>query len=171
MLGSRGFTRPMVRTGGRLRPPEPRRLQRPAAAADRRRARSGDPGLQRHGSQAGGPPAHARIAAAGHRGPAEPPAAGRALPAGAGHCRHSASTATKPAATITIILRSRKIRSGAAAVVVGDVSGHGAQAALLMASARAALRLRASLPGSLAEIVADVNRQFTIGCEATAAPS
>ena len=51
--------------------------------------------------------------------------------------------------------------AGPAAVVVGDVSGHGAQAALLMASARAALRLRASLPGSPAEIVADVNRQFT----------
>jgi sigma-B regulation protein RsbU (phosphoserine phosphatase) len=48
-----------------------------------------------------------------------------------------------------------------AAVVVGDVSGHGAHAALLMASARAALRLRASLPGSPAEIVTDLNRQFT----------
>jgi sigma-B regulation protein RsbU (phosphoserine phosphatase) len=52
-------------------------------------------------------------------------------------------------------------RTGAAAVVVGDVSGHGVQAALLMASARAALRLRVSLPGSLSEIVADVNRQLT----------
>ncbi|MCU0604502.1 MAG: SpoIIE family protein phosphatase [Desulfobacterales bacterium] len=52
-------------------------------------------------------------------------------------------------------------RTGAAAVVVGDVSGHGVQAALLMASARAALRLRVSLPGSLPEIVADVNRQLT----------
>jgi sigma-B regulation protein RsbU (phosphoserine phosphatase) len=51
--------------------------------------------------------------------------------------------------------------TGPAAVVVGDVSGHGAHAALLMASARAALRLRASLPGSPAEIVADLNRQFT----------
>jgi sigma-B regulation protein RsbU (phosphoserine phosphatase) len=52
------------------------------------------------------------------------------------------------------------------AVVVGDVSGHGVHAALLMASARAALRLRASLPGRPAEIIADVNRQFTsdVGC-------
>jgi sigma-B regulation protein RsbU (phosphoserine phosphatase) len=51
--------------------------------------------------------------------------------------------------------------TGPGAMVVGDVSGHGAQAALLMASARAALRLRASLPGSPAEIVTDLNRQFT----------
>ena len=50
---------------------------------------------------------------------------------------------------------------GAAAVVVADVSGHGVYAALLMASARAALRLRATLPGGPAEIIADVNRQFT----------
>jgi sigma-B regulation protein RsbU (phosphoserine phosphatase) len=58
---------------------------------------------------------------------------------------------------------------GAAAVVVGDVSGHGVQAALLMASARAALRLRASLPGSPAQIIADVNRQFASDVEASGA--
>jgi sigma-B regulation protein RsbU (phosphoserine phosphatase) len=58
---------------------------------------------------------------------------------------------------------------GAVAVVVGDVSGHGAHAALLMASARAALRLRASLPGRPAQIIADVNRQFTADVESSGA--
>jgi sigma-B regulation protein RsbU (phosphoserine phosphatase) len=45
-------------------------------------------------------------------------------------------------------------------VVVGDVSGHGISSAITMATARAFLRLRASLPGTLGEIVADVNRKF-----------
>jgi sigma-B regulation protein RsbU (phosphoserine phosphatase) len=51
--------------------------------------------------------------------------------------------------------------SGPGTIVVADVSGHGAHAALLMASARAGLRLRASLPGTAADIVADVNRMFS----------
>ena len=46
-------------------------------------------------------------------------------------------------------------------IVVGDVSEHGIPSALLMSSARAFLRLRAALPGDLAQIVADVNRLFT----------
>lgn len=42
--------------------------------------------------------------------------------------------------------------------LVGDVSGHGLDAALLMATARAFLRMRANQPGSPAEAVTDVNR-------------
>jgi sigma-B regulation protein RsbU (phosphoserine phosphatase) len=45
-------------------------------------------------------------------------------------------------------------------VVVGDVAGHGIPAALLMATARGFLRLRASMPGNLSEAVADVNGAF-----------
>jgi sigma-B regulation protein RsbU (phosphoserine phosphatase) len=50
---------------------------------------------------------------------------------------------------------SRKI-----GIVVGDVSGHGISSALLMASARAFLRQRVSLPGTLGEIISDVNSQL-----------
>jgi sigma-B regulation protein RsbU (phosphoserine phosphatase) len=46
-------------------------------------------------------------------------------------------------------------------VAVGDVSGHGIPAALLMATVRSALRQRASHPGSMDRIMADVNRQIT----------
>lgn len=42
-------------------------------------------------------------------------------------------------------------------VVVGDVVGHGIGAALLMASVRALVRCRSELPGSLVEVVRDVN--------------
>jgi sigma-B regulation protein RsbU (phosphoserine phosphatase) len=45
-------------------------------------------------------------------------------------------------------------------VAVGDVSGHGIPSAITMATARAFLRLRASLPGTLADILADVNRKL-----------
>ena len=43
-------------------------------------------------------------------------------------------------------------------VAVGDVSGHGIPAALLMASARAFIRARSAMPGMLVEMIADVNR-------------
>lgn len=46
-------------------------------------------------------------------------------------------------------------------VAVGDVSGHGIPAALLMATVRSSLRQRASHPGSADRIIADVNRQIT----------
>ncbi len=45
-------------------------------------------------------------------------------------------------------------------VVVGDVSGHGIPAALLMATVSAFLHLRSTLSGKLINIVRDVNREF-----------
>jgi len=47
-------------------------------------------------------------------------------------------------------------------VVVGDVSGHGVSSALLMATARALIMLRASMPGEAASIISDVNRQLSL---------
>jgi len=46
-------------------------------------------------------------------------------------------------------------------IAVGDVSGHGIPAALLMASVRAFLKSRVAQPGSPAEIISDVNRLVT----------
>ncbi|AGW12880.1 PP2C family protein-serine/threonine phosphatase [Megalodesulfovibrio gigas] len=43
-------------------------------------------------------------------------------------------------------------------VVVGDIAGHGVDAALLMTTARAFLRQRVQLPGELAEVMMDLNR-------------
>lgn len=43
-------------------------------------------------------------------------------------------------------------------IAVGDVSGHGISAALLMATARAFLRGRVTQPGSLTHMIGDVNR-------------
>jgi sigma-B regulation protein RsbU (phosphoserine phosphatase) len=46
--------------------------------------------------------------------------------------------------------------------VIGDVSGHGISSAILMASVRAFLRQRYHLPGSLSQVMADVNRQLVL---------
>jgi sigma-B regulation protein RsbU (phosphoserine phosphatase) len=45
-------------------------------------------------------------------------------------------------------------------VVVGDITGHGVDAALLMATARAFLRMRASQPGTLTDMVTAMNRHL-----------
>ena len=45
--------------------------------------------------------------------------------------------------------------------MVGDISGHGVDSALLMATARAFLRMRASQPGTLSEIITAMNRHLT----------
>jgi sigma-B regulation protein RsbU (phosphoserine phosphatase) len=50
---------------------------------------------------------------------------------------------------------------GRIGIAVGDVSGHGIPAALLMATVRAFLKSRVSQPGSPAEIIYDVNRLIT----------
>ena len=52
-------------------------------------------------------------------------------------------------------------------VVIGDVSDHGIPSALLMASARAFLRQRSALSGSISDVVSDVNRQLTRDVEDT----
>jgi sigma-B regulation protein RsbU (phosphoserine phosphatase) len=50
---------------------------------------------------------------------------------------------------------------GPFSVVVGDISGHGVDSALLMTTARAFLRMRASQPGSISDIITAMNRHLT----------
>jgi len=52
-------------------------------------------------------------------------------------------------------------------IVVGDGSGHGVSAALLMASVRAVLRARAAQPGGPAEVISEVNRLVSSDTEET----
>ena len=52
-------------------------------------------------------------------------------------------------------------------VVVGDVSGHGIAAGLLMTTARALIRSRSAQSGTLAEIITEVNRNLTLDVHET----
>ena len=55
----------------------------------------------------------------------------------------------------------RDSKKGPFSVVVGDISGHGVDSALLMTTARAFLRMRASQPGSISEIITAMNRHLS----------
>jgi PAS domain S-box-containing protein len=47
-------------------------------------------------------------------------------------------------------------------IVVGDIAGHGVDAALLMTTARAFLRMRASQSGHISDIITEMNRHLTL---------
>ncbi len=64
-------------------------------------------------------------------------------------------------------LETNESHPGDFTVTIGDVSGHGIPAALMMASARAFLRQRSILPGTLVDIVSDVNQQMARDFEET----
>jgi sigma-B regulation protein RsbU (phosphoserine phosphatase) len=55
-------------------------------------------------------------------------------------------------------LKFNELGNGRVGIAVGDVVGHGIAAALLMTTARALLRCRASQPGGLSQMIGDVNR-------------
>jgi serine phosphatase RsbU (regulator of sigma subunit)/uncharacterized membrane protein affecting hemolysin expression len=54
-------------------------------------------------------------------------------------------------------LKLKENGGGKIGVILGDISGHGIPSALLMATARAFIRQRSFLPGSLTEIITDIN--------------
>ena len=58
-------------------------------------------------------------------------------------------------------LWQRDSRKGPFNIVVGDISGHGVDSALLMTTARAFLRMRASQPGTISEIIKAMNHHLT----------
>lgn len=51
--------------------------------------------------------------------------------------------------------------AGKIGIVIGDVSGHGISSALLMATARGFLRQRSALPGTVSQVISDINFQLT----------
>ncbi len=51
--------------------------------------------------------------------------------------------------------------SGQVNVVIGDIAGHGVDAALFMTTARGFLRMRATQPGNGAQIITDMNRHLS----------
>lgn len=57
--------------------------------------------------------------------------------------------------------------NGSISIIIGDIDGHGVDAALLMAGARAFLRMRASQSGSIEDIVMAMNRHLTGDMEKT----
>ena len=57
-------------------------------------------------------------------------------------------------------LWQRPSGGGPLSVVVGDITGHGVDSALLMTTARAFLRMRASQPGTIADIIGAMNRHL-----------
>lgn len=56
----------------------------------------------------------------------------------------------------------RDSKRGPLSVVVGDISGHGLDSALLMTTARAFLRMRASQSGSIAEVITEMNHHLAL---------
>lgn len=59
-------------------------------------------------------------------------------------------------------LWQRESTEGPLSVVVGDIAGHGVDSALLMTTARAFLRMRASQPGTLSEIISAMNSHLAL---------
>lgn len=55
---------------------------------------------------------------------------------------------------------AQKLEPESLGLAVGDVTGHGLPAAMLMTTTRAFIRQRASMPGGPGEVLADVNRQL-----------
>ena len=58
-------------------------------------------------------------------------------------------------------LQNDKTNENGLSIVIGDISGHGVASALLMSSARAFLRMRASQTNEIADVIRDMNQHMT----------